>query len=56
MSLTNELHHEKTNILHICENKGTDQLRSNFKADQHLCFHYMDSTILLLSKSKIPSL
>ena len=28
-----------------CENKGTDQLHRNYKADQHLCFHYIDSTI-----------
>ena len=34
----------------ICENKGADQLRSNCKADQHLCFCYMDSTIPLLSR------
>ena len=37
----------------ICENKGADQLRSNCEADQHLCFRCMDSTIPLLSKSKI---
>ena len=37
---------------YICKNKGADQLRSNCEADQHLCFHYMDSTISL-SKSKI---
>ena len=40
----------------ICENKGADQLRSNCKADQRLCFRYMDSTIPLLSKSKISSI
>ena len=39
-----------------CENKGADQLRSNCEADQHLCFHYTDSTIPLLSKSEISSL
>ena len=33
----------------ICKNKGTDQLRSNCKADQHLCFRYTGSTIPLLS-------
>ena len=32
----------------ICENKGTDQLRSNCEADQRLCFCYLDSTIPLL--------
>ena len=29
----------------LCENKGADQLRSNYEADQRLCFHYTDSTI-----------
>ena len=53
--------HEKTNILHICENKGADhhQLYSNCEADHgelRLCFRYSDSTILLLPKSKISSL
>ena len=36
----------------LCKNKGADQLLSIRKADQRLCFHYMDSTILLLSKSE----
>ena len=40
----------------LCENKGADQLGSNCEADQHLCFHFSDSTIPLLSKSKISSL
>ena len=40
----------------ICENKDADQLRGNCKADQRLCFRYMDSTIPLLSKSEISSL
>ena len=40
----------------ICENKDTDQLRDNPKADQGLCFRYMDSTIPVLSKSEISSL
>ena len=40
----------------IGENKGADQLRSNCEADQRLCFRYTDSTISLLSKSKISSL
>ena len=39
----------------ICENKDTDQLRGNREADQRLCFRYTDSTITLLSKSKISS-
>ena len=38
----------------ICENKDADQLRSNRKADQRLCFRYMDSTIPLF-KSEISS-
>ena len=40
----------------ICENKGTDQLRSYCEADQRLCFRSTDSTIPLLSKSKISGL
>ena len=42
----------------ICvgENKGADQLHSNCKADQRLCFRYTDSAIPLLFKSKISSL
>ena len=40
----------------IGENKGADQLRRNCEADQRLCFRYTDSTIPLLSKSKISSL
>ena len=37
----------------IYENKDTEQLRGNCEADQCLCFHYIESTIHLLSKSKI---
>ena len=40
----------------IRENKDADQLRSYCEADQRLCFGYMDSTIPLLSKSKISSI
>ena len=40
----------------IGENKDADQLRGNREADQRLCFHYMNSTIPLLSKSEISSL
>ena len=40
----------------ICENKDTDQLRSNCAADQRLCFRYRDSTIPLLPTSEISSL
>ena len=41
----------------ICENKDADQLRSNRTADQHLCFHYIDTccTNPLLPKSEISS-
>ena len=42
--------------IRICENKDADQLRGNREADQRLCFRYMDSTIPLLSKSKISRL
>ena len=51
-----EPHHEKNSILHIHENKGADQPHSNCEADQRLCFHYIGSTIPLLSKSKISRL
>ena len=46
----------KKPTLCICENKDADQLRGNREADQRLCFRYIDSTIPLLSKSKISSL
>ena len=45
-----------TPTIFIGENKGADQLRSNCEADQRLCFRYTDSTISLLSNSKISSL
>ena len=34
----------------ICENKRADQLCGNRTTDQHLYFHYTDSTISLLMK------
>ena len=37
----------------IGENKDADQLRGNRESDQRLCFRYLDSTMLLLSKTKI---
>ena len=40
----------------ICGNIDADQLRCNREADQHLCFHYIDSTIPLLPKYEISSL
>ena len=36
----------------IYENKDADQLRGNRKADQRLCFCYIDSRIPLLPKSE----
>ena len=27
----------------ICENKGASQLHSNYAANKHCCFHYIDS-------------
>ena len=40
----------------IVETKGTDQLRSNFEADQRLCLRYMDIILPLLHKSETSSL
>ena len=40
----------------ICENKDADQLRGDREADQRLCFHYINSTIPLLSIYEISSL
>ena len=37
---------------HICEDNGADQLSSNCKADQRLCFHYMANTIPVVSNPK----
>ena len=42
--------------LRMGKNKGKDQLRSYCEADQCLCFRYTESTIPLLSKSKISNL
>ena len=52
-SKVNDPLHKKT----ICtgENKDANQLCSNCTADQHLCFHYKDSIIRLLLKTKISS-
>ena len=49
---TFETRHEKTNILRMQKQRH----RLNREADQHLCFCCRDSTIPLLSKSKISSL
>ena len=40
----------------ICDNKEADQLCGNREDGVGLCFRYMDSTIPLLSKSKISHL
>ena len=39
----------------ICENKDADQLCGKGKADQRLCFRYMDSTIPPLPKFQASS-
>ena len=36
-----EPRHEKPAFLHICENKGADQLLGNRPAHQYLCFRYV---------------
>ena len=50
-----KLRHEKTGFFWLGENRGADQLRSICKADQRLCFHYMDSRIPILSDPKFPA-
>ena len=45
----------RKSVLCICENKGAEQLRGNCAAELHLCLHYIDSTIHLLSKSEFQS-
>ena len=45
-----------TGTLNHNQNKTKDQLRGDLEADQRLCFRYTDSTIPLLSESKISSL
>ena len=49
-----ELGHDKP-VVCLCKNKGTDQLLSNCEADQHLGFHYTDSTLPLFLKYEISS-
>ena len=34
----------------ICENRDADQLCGNHKADQHLCFRYIDSITGVIRK------
>ena len=52
--MSNEPRHVKINIKHM-RNKDEDHLRGHHEADQHLCFHYMDSTLSLLFKFEISS-
>ena len=52
----NEMSRMRKPTFCICKNKGADQLSSNCAFDQRLCSRYTDSTIPLLSKSKISSL
>ena len=52
MTMINEPQCEKTNVLHICENRDADQLRGNRKTDQRLCFRSLDSTIDLFLDTK----
>ena len=40
----------------ICKIKGANQLHSNCKADQRLCFRYVGGTFPLLPKSEITRL
>ena len=49
-------HITRKQTFYICENKDADQLRGDREADQRHCFRYKDSTIPLLSKSKISSI
>ena len=45
----------RNRLFAYAKNKDADQLCGNREADQRLCFHYTNSTIPLLSKSKISS-
>ena len=46
---------KKINNLHMLKQRRRS-IPGNREADQRLCFHYTDSTIPILSKSKISSL
>ena len=46
---------EKNSFLHM-RKKDADQLCGNRKADQRLCFRYIDSTIPIFPKSEFSSL
>ena len=60
VSVSKRLHMMHHNMIRImrkptfckCENKDADQLRGNREADQHLCFRYLDSTILYFLNTK----
>ena len=43
-------------VFGLCENKGADQLCGYRRADQRLCFCYIDSSIPLLPRSENSSL
>ena len=47
---------KKKKTICICETKGANQLRRICEADQRPCLRHTESTIRLLSKSKISSL
>ena len=49
-----ELRHKKMGVLPM-QKQRRDQLCSNCKADQHLCFRYSDSAIPPLLNFKISS-
>ena len=50
---TNELPHEKTNNLHM-QNKGADQLRSNYEADHAFVFATWIVQFLYFLNPKFP--
>ena len=50
--ITNEPRHEKTGFLYMRKQRRRSALRY-LRADQHLCFCYIDSTIPLLPQSEI---
>ena len=55
--LKNDLSHlMRKQTIYICRTEGADQLRRICEADQRPCLRHTESTIRLLSKSKISSL
>ena len=53
---TDEQRHEKTNVMHMRNQRRRSASRYYREADQRLCFRYTDSTIPLLPTSEISSL